>query len=177
MLRNRCNQFAAILHRMAPAGRLLMRRRTVIIGGAAAVGLLTVVGLAIVVANSVSTQPSPAYVSRHLRAAVNHDPADDPLTSTGADHGGTDQPATHDAGQDHTGEPTTTTHEKSGTDGPTIREIGDDHGGDPGDGGTAALDDSSTMKTATSTVTRSMVATSVDDHGRGVDDHNGHGGR
>ncbi|MDQ1490794.1 MAG: hypothetical protein QOJ23_3308 [Actinomycetota bacterium] len=105
-------------------------------------------GVAFAVANSVSTTPAPAFVSR-----LAPDPAGDsgsnsgpgrrddapsttsssgPATSIGT--GGHDDPATHDVGDDRGGATgsTTVTTAAGGHDDPATHDVGDDHGGATG---------------------------------------------
>ncbi len=145
--------------------------------GAGVLGVVALVGLAVAAANSVSTQPRPAYISRHI-------PGDQgsaaPSTATTIEDQGADQPAVQDLGDqpatpelgdDHgTDQPATQGQGRDGGADPSTATTLDDHGGTSGHGSVSGSGSSTTDTITTST-------TGVDDHGGHGDERDGQGGK
>jgi hypothetical protein len=163
-----------------------MRTRIITIG-LSLFGAASLTGLAVAAANTVSTSPSRAVVTHQPRSAGILAGVEEPTTTTvpevdTVDEHGTDDPATHDVGEDRrdaTTPGTVAAAGRHGADDPAIHDVGDDNGAD--DPATHDVgDDHGGTTTPTSRVgsdDHRGVSGSGDRSGPsgGSDDHGGHG--
>jgi hypothetical protein len=125
-----------------PKEQTMNRRLVSVLLAASSMTVLT--GAAVALGNSVSTTPAPAFV-RSAESGLSGDDhgSDDPAThdlgdDDGSDGNGADDPATHDLGDDHGGSAslttststpsTTVTTTAGGADDPASHDAGDDGG-------------------------------------------------
>jgi hypothetical protein len=89
--------------------------------GLSAASLLLLGGVAYGAVQAIDTQPAPQVV---VPAASQ---SSEPTATSLATHGGADDPATHDVGDDHGG--TTSSAPRASSDDGATHDVGDDHGG------------------------------------------------